>query len=204
MHYFFLKRTLLCFASNDSLQKTPNESKYFNFTFLCNLCVLSECFWSQNVGKRSTTTEIEIQWAFWGNICRLRFENGSKLPGKVENVNVFADFWHFQWFFISDLKLLTRWKLRKAPGGITRFSACFSKRILHFSSMNVSSEWPKIWEKLNFQVFCVFYVQFLSHFLEKKKVQKNSLKQLFLVCSRRFWRCNCNLSLELASEAPKN
>ena len=38
----------------------------FQHLRFCATCVLFESFWSQNVGKRSTETELMIYWAFRG------------------------------------------------------------------------------------------------------------------------------------------
>ena len=40
---------------------TVKRKKKFNISFLCNLYVLFESFWSPNMGKRLTMVELKIQ-----------------------------------------------------------------------------------------------------------------------------------------------
>ena len=60
-----MKRTLQRFASK-TLQKDSKGVDKFQHLRFCATCVLFEPFWSQNVGKRSTKTELIIQLAFKG------------------------------------------------------------------------------------------------------------------------------------------
>ena len=62
-----LKRTLQCFASK-TLQNDSKGVEKFQLRFFAT-CVLFESFWSQNVGKRSTKTEIIIYWDFKGRFA---------------------------------------------------------------------------------------------------------------------------------------
>ena len=56
----FLKRTLQRFASK-TLRNDSKAVENFQTLRFCATCVFFESFWSQNVGKRSTKSELIIQ-----------------------------------------------------------------------------------------------------------------------------------------------
>ena len=117
MHYPFCWARCTVLLQNH-FRLTPNVSKRNQHSQVsCNLCVLSELFWSQNVGHRLTTTGLKIQKTFLGHVWRLLLENGSTLKAK-RRLKIFlpiSDIWND--FFIWDN---LRWKLQKDADSETK------------------------------------------------------------------------------------